>query len=135
MESTQLLELQLVASPPRFTLAEMNVFGWCWVLVPVALLACAGESQDKPLTRSPSLDYRTDQPRTADGRPIGADGIDPKDRLAASAKAGENGGELAPGWYVEDGKLKYDPERRTDPQGKPKAKKPKPEPDPKTPPP
>ncbi len=92
----------------------MKLVHWCGCLLSVALLASACASKEKPLTRSPSLDYRTDQPRTADGRVIGADGIDPKDRLAASAKAGSEGSELAPGWYVEDGKLKYDPERRDD---------------------
>ncbi len=102
----------------------MKLVYWSGCLLSIAFLGSACASKEKPLTRSPSLDYRTDQPRTADGRVIGADGIDPKDRLTASAKAGSEGSELAPGWYVEDGKLKYDPERRGDPDAnEDKAKK------------
>lgn len=101
----------------------MQVSRWSWVVLLVSVLGCAGESEQKPLTRSPSTDYRTDQPRTADGRPLGADGINPGDRLAAGAKVGEEGPELAPGWYVEEGKLKYDPERRDDPGTHPPSAK------------
>jgi hypothetical protein len=56
--------------------------------------------------RSPSLDY-TDPPRSAnDGEPVGANRRDPSDTLAGSATSAH----LAPGWVIEDGKLRYDPE-------------------------
>jgi hypothetical protein len=87
-----------------------NAPAWLKLLAMAVLVAgCGGEEgKRRPLTRSPSQDYRPDEPRTADGRPLGADGVNPADRV----KAGATTGGLAPGWKVVDGKLTYDPEWR-----------------------
>jgi hypothetical protein len=68
-------------------------------------LACSSTSTNDA-ARSPALDY-TDPPRSAnDGEPIGANRQDPSDTLAGSATSAH----LAPGWIIEDGKPRYDPE-------------------------
>ena len=64
-------------------------------------LACSANNTTDA-ARSPTLDY-TDPPRTAnDGEPIGANRQDPADTLAGSATTAH----LAPGWKIEDGKLR-----------------------------
>jgi hypothetical protein len=64
-------------------------------------LACSARSTNDA-ARSPALDY-TDPPRSAnDGEPIGANRQDPNDTLAGSATTSH----LAPGWKIEDGKLR-----------------------------
>jgi hypothetical protein len=69
-------------------------------------LACSGRSTNDA-ARSPALDY-TDPPRSAnDGEPIGANRQDPNDTLAGSATTSH----LAPGWKIEDGKLRRERER------------------------
>lgn len=86
-----------------------NRFGLA-VMVALALVGCTSSSRDAPL-RSPSNDYRPPAPTTSDGRTVGVDGVDPRDRLEEGAGAGSESG-LAPGWKVGDDGLKYNPKDR-----------------------
>ncbi len=77
------------------------------------------KSADKPL-RSPSMDYpAVPYQTTADGDSLGAQRQDLGDALETgpSVETGTKLGEQrynAPGWVIEDGKPKYDAEKRGD---------------------
>ena len=83
-------------------------------------LACAAggqQSSQKPL-RSPTYDYPpVPATTTASGETLGAHGQNPEDALENGPSI-ETGPELgqarykAPGWTIENGKPKYDSERR-----------------------
>ncbi|HET9959485.1 MAG TPA: hypothetical protein VFQ61_33570 [Polyangiaceae bacterium] len=72
-----------------------------------ALLGCAAPAQETA-PRSPTLDYPHPAPRTSDGEVIGADGVDPTDKLRQGPTVGTPTAP-GPGWKAEEGKLKPDP--------------------------
>ncbi|HYO95150.1 MAG TPA: hypothetical protein VER33_11595 [Polyangiaceae bacterium] len=73
-------------------------------------VACSPASSEAPL-RSPTRDYPPAPTTTADGETLGADGVEPADRLGEGPSAGTDSS-LAPGWKAEDGKLTHDPKER-----------------------
>ncbi len=74
--------------------------------------ACAPGASEAPL-RSPSQDYRPPPPSTADGRIVGADGVDPRDRLEEGPAVGDKASnKIAPGWAVDAKGMHYDPKKR-----------------------
>ena len=84
------------------------LFGAALVL---AGAGCAANSSEAPL-RSPSKDYPPPPPTTADGQVIGADGVEPSDRLKSGARVGTEDA-LAPGWQADEKGLRYDPNAPT----------------------
>jgi hypothetical protein len=72
--------------------------------------ACSPAASDAPL-RSPSRDYRPPAPSTSDGRIVGADGVDPRDRLEEGPAVGRENG-AAPGWTVDKKGPRFDPKKR-----------------------
>ncbi len=73
----------------------------------VTLAACGSTGQGNAL-RSPSLDYQTPAPTTADGDTVGADRTGPGDK----SHQGVSSAAPAPGWSVDKEGAAYDPERR-----------------------
>lgn len=80
------------------------------LVIAAALVGCAASGQDAPV-RSPTRDYQPPAARTSDGLVVGADGVDPRDRLEEGPRIG-NEPALAPGWKVDKKGLAYDPEER-----------------------
>lgn len=76
----------------------------------LSLAACSPASSEGPL-RSPSQDYRPPPPSTSDGRVVGADGVDPRDRLEEGPSVGGDG-KPAPGWEVDAKGVRYDKKKR-----------------------
>jgi hypothetical protein len=74
------------------------------------LAACGGANPDGPV-RSPTLDYRPPPPTTAEGKPVGADGVRPEDKLEEGPATGTKTG-LAPGWKADQEGLRYAPKQR-----------------------
>lgn len=75
------------------------------------LAACSADRRETDYVRSPSLDYGREPPRSSDNEIIGADGVDPNDRLKEGVQLGRPS-ELAPGWSVERRGVVYRPENR-----------------------
>lgn len=75
-----------------------------------ALASCAAPATEAPL-RSPTRDYPPPTPATADGEPMGADGVAPAARLQEGPRVGTENA-LGPGWTAEEGGLHHDPKAR-----------------------
>ena len=80
-------------------------------LLGALLMACSSSRSETDYVRSPSLDYGREPPRTSDNRVVGADGVDPHDRLQEGVTLGRPS-ELSPGWSVEKQGLVHRPEDR-----------------------
>jgi hypothetical protein len=81
------------------------------VLLSAGLAACASGSRDTEYVRSPSLDYGREPPRTSDNRIVGADNVDPHDRLQEGAQVGRPN-ELSPGWTAGEAGVVFRPEHK-----------------------
>src|SRR5690554_5281876 len=73
-----------------------------------AATGCTPSSSGAAPARSPAYDYQPPAPATADGDVVGADRRSPGDTMAEGATTAGP----APGWSVEDGKLRHDPKDR-----------------------
>src|SRR5262245_5835203 len=87
----------------------------------LAIAGCATNNADAP-PRSPSQDYPPPPPTTSDGQVVGADGVDPADRLKSGARVGTENA-MAPGWQQDEQGLRYDPNKKTDSEQEKKPKK------------